>query len=326
MPKITFASDQLPAELDDDARYALWCEIYTSRYGNADIARLEDRPFSSYSEFMQIGGVGIIRCDGTFKRYARTAQHAAADTRGDFLIGIQRGHSPMTSVQRGREIALGKGELTLYTNADAYECGGNDQVIAAGLCLPRELLLERVANADDLVIRPLDPSLPAVTHLGRYIDFLLASDEIAADVKLASRIGETLLDLVALSLGANGDTGAVAQMRGLRAARAQEVAADINLRFADPAYSPRAAAQKLGLSPRYIQDLLQETGTSFTERVLELRLQKARTILAAPRHSRQKISDIALACGFGNVSYFNQRFRRRFGASPTQYRAGKCDT
>jgi AraC-like DNA-binding protein len=32
------------------------------------------------------------------------------------------------------------------------------------------------------------------------------------------------------------------------------------------------------------------------------------------------VSDIAYACGFSEVSYFNRCFRRRFGASPTQMR------
>jgi transcriptional regulator GlxA family with amidase domain len=65
---------------------------------------------------------------------------------------------------------------------------------------------------------------------------------------------------------------------------------------------------------------LHETGLSLAERVLELRLQKARAMLADPRHDRLKIIEIAYACGFNEVSYFNRCFRRRFGASPTQYR------
>ena len=162
-------------------------------------------------------------------------------------------------------------------------------------------------------------------HLGRYIDFLLGSGEIADDPQLSERISATLLDLVALSLGTNGDSANIAQMSGLRAARVQEILADIKANFADPAFSPQTVALKLGLSPRYVQDLLQETGTSFTDRVVELRLQKARAMLADVRHGRLKVSDIAFASGFGNVSYFNQVFRRRFGASPTQFRGGKRD-
>ena len=83
-------------------------------------------------------------------------------------------------------------------------------------------------------------------------------------------------------------------------------------------------ASRVGLSERYVQDLLYEAGASFTERVLELRLQMARAMLADRRHDRLKISDIAYECGFDSLSYFNRCFRRRFGASPTQYR-GSAD-
>ena len=74
-------------------------------------------------------------------------------------------------------------------------------------------------------------------------------------------------------------------------------------------------ARDLGVSRRYTNTLLQETGRSLAERVLELRLQKARSMLASARHDRMKVSDIALACGFNEVSYFNRCFRRPFGAS-----------
>ena len=85
-------------------------------------------------------------------------------------------------------------------------------------------------------------------------------------------------------------------------------------------FTVQLVASKVGLSERYVQDLLFEAGASFTERVLELRLQMARAMLADRRHDRLKISDIAHDCGFDSVSYFNRSFRRRFGTSPTQYR------
>jgi AraC-like DNA-binding protein len=102
----------------------------------------------------------------------------------------------------------------------------------------------------------------------------------------------------------------------------REILAEIRASFPNLAFSPRTLAQKLGLSARYVQDLLQETGISFTERVLELRLQKARTMLMSRQHERLKVGEIAYACGFNEISYFNQAFRRRFGAAPTQFRGG----
>ena len=323
MRKTIFASDQFAIGTDDQTRFSQWRDIYTSLYGDALISRLEDQPFASRSEFIQIGDVGIARCEGTFERYLRTPRHAAADTRGDFMIGFLRGGPRMLVVQRGRERVLAPGDMTLYTNAEAYESRTREKHLSVGLCIPRARLLERVANVNDLVITPLDPDSPIVAHLGRYLDFLLDSDEITNNPRLAAQINETLLDLVALMLGASGDSAGIARKRGLRAARVQDILADINARFADQAYSPYAVASRLGVSPRYVQDLLQEAGTSFTERVMELRLQKARAMLASPRHDSRKVSDIAYACGFSNVSYFNQRFRARFGCSPTQYRGGR---
>jgi AraC-like DNA-binding protein len=107
----------------------------------------------------------------------------------------------------------------------------------------------------------------------------------------------------------------------LRAARLQAVLQEIKTSFTNPEFSPHSVAQRLGLSPRYVQDLLQDTAFSFTERVVELRLQQARAMLVDRRHDRFKIVDIAGAAGFNEISHFNRTFRRRFGASPSELRA-----
>ena len=61
-------------------------------------------------------------------------------------------------------------------------------------------------------------------------------------------------------------------------------------------------ASKLRVTPRYVQKLLHDTGSSFTERVLELRLQKARAMIASPHHDRLMVREIASTCGFNEVS------------------------
>jgi AraC-like DNA-binding protein len=51
------------------------------------------------------------------------------------------------------------------------------------------------------------------------------------------------------------------------------------------------------------------SGTSFTGRVNELRLQGALKLLTEPLTNMQRISDIALEVGFSDVSHFNRLFR-----------------
>lgn len=58
-------------------------------------------------------------------------------------------------------------------------------------------------------------------------------------------------------------------------------------------------------------------GVGFNEYCMELRLKKAERLLTA---SSDRIIDIALECGFNNISYFNRVFKDRYGVTPTEYK------
>jgi AraC-like DNA-binding protein len=116
------------------------------------------------------------------------------------------------------------------------------------------------------------------------------------------------------------DSVNLTEVGGLRGARIASVIAQINESFADQQFSTRVVAEKLGLSVRYVQDLLQGSGLSITDRIMELRLDKARTMLTGDRQCNLKISEVAASCGFNELSYFHRSFRRRFGASPAKFR------
>lgn len=52
----------------------------------------------------------------------------------------------------------------------------------------------------------------------------------------------------------------------------------------------------------------------------ERRLVTASRALADPGGNGASIADIALSCGFGDLSVFYRAFRRRFGMSPGRFR------
>jgi AraC-like DNA-binding protein len=74
------------------------------------------------------------------------------------------------------------------------------------------------------------------------------------------------------------------------------------------------------LSRRYIQRLLEETGKSFTDHLVERRLDRCYAMLTDHRYLHMRIIDIAFATGFSDVSHFNRMFRRRFGDTPSGVR------
>lgn len=319
MQKIVFSSDQLPAHLDDRARFRLWCDIWLEQLGAAEIKHADDKAFATSTKVVLLDGLSVTHFSTTTEHYVRTRKHVAND-RDDIYIGFYRSPKPQIWTAGGQENALKRGSVVAYNIAQpcsSFTDGVTSWVLAS---VSRAQILKQVPHADERPVALLDPASPAVRHLERTIDFLLDANELAEEPALSRGAGVMLADLMALALGAKGETAEMASARGLRAARLRELVAIIEARFADRSLSTAMMADRLGLSRRYVNDLLLESGKTFSERVLELRLQKARAMLSDFRHDGKKVSDIALACGFNEIPYFNRRFRARFGCSPTQYR------
>lgn len=277
-------------------------------------------PFFARSEFIALPATTIVRTDVAVERFERKPQHVLQDVRDDCLIRVAKNDAPFLLEQKGRSMVVGKGKPYVIFTSEPIRSVHDHPTALHGVCVPRKILKERVAGFADRGAGFIAPS-PAWRHLEDYLSLLVASNN-HSDATLDVEIETHIVDLLALALGAQGDSAELAISRGLRAARLRDVVSAIQARFTDPALSTSDLAGSLGLSRRYVNDLLAETGQSFAERVLELRLQKTRAMLADPAHDRLKIGEIALNCGFSEVSYFNRRFRARFGCSPSQYRGG----
>jgi AraC-like DNA-binding protein len=317
MDKIEFSTNQLPEDLDDRKRFKLWHDLYSSTFCELDVGRLQDQSFEAHLRFTQYGAVNYSRFQGGVTRLLRTPTNIATDPRQDFCFVLVK-DAPLVLDHCGKEHVHAAGSMTMTYQTECMTAEMPDGSSFDMLHVPRELLLSRVGNAEDLAGAVIHET--AASRLLKKYAGLVFDTDVENDSVLRERIGAHLLDLVVLTLGANGESAEAARARGLRAARLNEIVTDISRNFSDPNISPDSVAHRLGISARYIHDLLQETGVTLSERVLELRLQRARTMLADPRHDRLKVSDIALACGFNEISYFNRRFRARFGASPTQFR------
>ncbi len=83
-------------------------------------------------------------------------------------------------------------------------------------------------------------------------------------------------------------------------------------------HPPVELARLCACSPRHFNRLFREHfGVSVRARQTELRLLKARKML---KSTEAKIIDVALDCGYRNLSLFNSLFKRRFGVTPTEWR------
>ncbi|GGA60798.1 AraC family transcriptional regulator [Pelagibacterium lentulum] len=128
-------------------------------------------------------------------------------------------------------------------------------------------------------------------------------------------------DLALMALGATREAAELAAGRGVRAARLKAVKADIERLLTSPDLTPDLVAARQGVSPRYLRSLFESDGMSFRDYVASRRLLMAYRQLADPTYRTMTISQIAMQAGFGDLSWFNARFKSAFGATPSDVRA-----
>jgi AraC-like DNA-binding protein len=237
------------------------------------------------------------------------------------LAATLSGHSVLR--QRGREVALADGDGLLFRRGDGpFSVTHPGRVRFLGIRIPRRVLAPLVGRVDDALMRRIPGENGVLGLLASYLPAALGSDALGAPDS-AESVARHVHDLVALIAGATGDAAAIAASRGLRAARLRAIRADVLANLDDVALSVAAVAARRGVSPRYVHKLFEGTAATFSQFVLEQRLIRAYRMLTDPRRAGETVSTVAFAVGFGDLSYFNRTFRRRYGATPSDVRRGR---
>lgn len=107
------------------------------------------------------------------------------------------------------------------------------------------------------------------------------------------------------------------------ATRLNAIKSDIEACLEEQSLTAGQIAERHGISMRYLQKLFEAEGLTFSEFVLQRRLDRALRRLQSADAPKRSISQIAFDVGFGDLSYFNRTFRKRFDMSPRLARA-KC--
>lgn len=309
-----FSSDALPAL----ERFDIWRDTMTRKLLRFAIDPLTELPFRAKAALRALPslrvGFGVV---GPAIHH-RTREIAAAEN-DDIALFVNLGGTFLVR-RAGSEIQLEAGDACLV---ECCEVGAYVMPEAGRhLCLriERRLLGAFARHIDRAVGRLIPANTEALKLLITYAKTLPSGDaelSPAASRVVVDHIG----DLMALVVGAGGEAAALAVSRGLAAGRLSAAKAHIRGRVGMLDLSSEAVAADQGISPRYLRQLFEAENQSFSGYLLEQRLIQAHSMLTSPRFAADPISRIAYEVGFGDLSYFNRVFRRRYDRTPRDVRA-----
>lgn len=312
--RIAFSTDELPA-LDRDASIRDYYGQIAMRF---DLSPIADQPLSINADSLLAPGLAATAATLSAFDATRTAV-----MRGD-------GNSDIMVVMPSERLVLveGSGEPTIVNPGEALVAALDRPVRIISeapalktrtLQISRDALAPFVRDLDDWINHSPRFDTSAANLLGGYVRLWMDAGTGAPAINALAARHVIELTGAAIAPGSAPDRGARGGVRAARLVAAKKLIRD---RLFSPDLSPRSIARLLGVSPRYLRLLFEAEGRSVRDYVTEQRLKRAFDLLRAPHLANRRIIDIAYDAGFSDIGTFNRTFRKRFGRTPSDVRAG----
>jgi AraC-like DNA-binding protein len=247
----------------------------------------------------------------------RTDRMAARPSADDLMLFCVQMAGKGRIRQHDRFVDLTPGTGVLNETRSRYERVTSTEARSLFLLFSRELLPLRTAEITEACARSVDPAAPAMQMLSGYLGRLFeAADGLTAPQRLDA--GHAAIDLLAMALrdvtpSVPGGTGAEDVLLEMMRTHVREHLADPDLRVEE-------LARRHHVSVRHAYTLFERIGTTPGAYLREQRLLAAQAILSDPRHGWRRVSDIAAAVGYLDLSTFERAFRRQYGTTPAGWR------
>lgn len=299
-------------------RLALWTDALWHLLGRLRSNAYAASSFRGRLVHGEIGSLKLCRLSASSHRVERTPDLIGQDDRGFLKVVIQiEGFACLE--QNGRKTLLSPGEWSIYDTARPYTVSNTSDVEQLLLLVPREKILTRSLDLNDSLARQYS----ARTGIGRLTCELMraAFDEIPAyNRQSAEDVADSISNLIRHSLlercGQPSDLSVRENLRDLIKAYL-----DRNLR--DPGLSIDQLANAFNCTKRNLHKAFSSEGTTISNNILKLRLERCRSDLDNPAHSAKSITDVAFFWGFNSSTHFSRAFKDAYGVPPQAYRLSR---
>jgi AraC family transcriptional regulator, positive regulator of tynA and feaB len=300
---------------DVDSRHALsyWVDTICSSFLEIEIDSPDREQFSASLDQFDLGPATVSLVQADTQSIRRTPERIArSGYAGFFLLQLRSGRLGLR--QYGRECVVEPGDSVLIDCNGSYrlECMGKTRSVAVRFA--HDWLKNWVPGAERLAAKPIRPD----GAWGSVLSSALATldSDHGNDFALPpSAVAEQFGSLLALAVGP--ETHALTSSDKLL----NRIRGTIRDRCSDPSLTPTSVADTHGISKRYLHYLFAQKSLTFRSELIRLRLDAAQRLLSDKRYSALTVGEIAARCGFLEPSHFTRRFRKAYGAGPSEFRA-----
>ncbi len=307
-------STSVPPEV---GRFPASCEELIQRHAAFGSAVEEEARFCGTIRRCRLGMVEVAKVTTTTPSLVRTPE--LVSNGGDAIFAVICREGGMRCIRDDGATRISSGEGIICDSAEPGSLEMESGTHYWTLKVARADMAKMVPHIKRFAGLRLSNCGMAVKLLIRYLDGLEGSDALGNEQE-ARIFGEHLVDLISMAVGAQSEVLQLAEKRGVRAMRHAAVLREIERNIGDNRLSAALVAEMLGVTPRYIHFLLEESGRTFSEHVLARRLELVEALLSDEAKGNLKISAIARQAGFTDMSYFNRSFRSHFGDTPSGLR------
>lgn len=267
--------------------------------------------FSGDLVLCDFGSLSVVQVTTTQAR-GQSWDVALRDTEHVFLYLPDAGAIEL--VQDGKAMRLEAGALTLLPGAQPHRIAFDEGTRLLLVKLPLHRLAARVG--DPLRLAGMRTEARETALLGGFLRTLISQEAAVHEPAWDDAVCDVILDLVALAFRRPLPAAPPRTTVGERWQRTVREFVDRHL--GDPELGAAMIAQRLGVTPRYVQMVFAGMDTTASAYIVDRRLELAAQLLS---DGRARVTDVAFRAGFADLSYFYRSFRKRYGVSPKRYAA-----
>jgi AraC-like DNA-binding protein len=304
-------------DLEPSKRYAAWQGAICDVYVHVDVNAEERSDYQGFIREARFGPVTMTDVLVSEQRITRRERHIAKLDKDCYYVQfIQQGR--VNILQAGQTLLSHPGVGTIFSASEAYDLECIGRVRSLYLEIPRNEFSSRFSENR----MPVAATMTTGRGLGRIAaEFcsMLASEGSSLEETVRTRLGDELMDVLALALDM-GDKDDFSEDATAQKARLRSVKAWIEQHLADPDLSLEKIARSNGVSLRHLHYLFRLTDLSASEWILDRRLLRCHDALIRPELRSLSVTEVAYRFGFRSSSHFSTVFRRKFGHSPSELR------